>query len=503
MINKFKNKYLLLDILYSFIIFGTVFVAMYFIQFNAKNPYFVGEDAFYHVQMAKSIMQQGIISKFPYLYDTILNARFVDWHFLFHILLIPFIKIFGDIVGPKILTISILSSIFVLVYFIFKTRNLKFAFVYALLLFFIMPSSFYLRMSFIRAPVLSLLLVVLSIYLFLKEKPVALGIVFFIYMWSYYIGSVIPLSLIMFYLVCQIINREKINYQMFVFPIIGLIAGLVINPFFPNNLSFYLVQSSVIFNPPYYIGMELFPPNSWNWFTSSMMAIIIFFSGIFISLLKNIKQNSKIVALLALSLILLILQWKSMRFVEYWPVIGAIFGILLLMPYIEVIVLNFRGNFKKIGTWVVIVFILGLIQLGLIKGIEQYTEALKLAQTSGFINEYQQIANYLVKNSNNGDLVFTKWDLFPYLYYFDQKNYYIVGMDPTFLEKYDKKLFDEFIDITFNPESKTDLAVIKDDFHAQWVLAAKSGLVKDKLNKKPDIFTQVDETSNFILFKVK
>jgi len=95
---KILSKYYIEIGLVFIVVFGVFFA----LEFNDNNPYFSGYDSFYHVGMAEHIMQSGLPHQFPYLQFTTLNANFTDNHLLFHLLLIPFIKIFGEVTGPKV-----------------------------------------------------------------------------------------------------------------------------------------------------------------------------------------------------------------------------------------------------------------------------------------------------------------------------------------------------------------------------------------------------------------
>lgn len=486
------------------LVFVAIFVAFYFYG-DSKLPYFTDPDSLYHVGMAKYMIKNGlIIHHFPYLNFTNLNKNFVDWHFLFHLVLIPFIKIFGEINGPKILGISLLAGTFGIIYLIFKEKKLKLAWLYTLILFFLMPAAFYFRMTFIRASVLSLFLIILSIFLLIKNKPVYIGILIFVYVYSYY-GSIVIFIPFLVYLIIQIIKKEKINYQILIWTLVGFVAGIVINPYFPKNIHiFYLQLIAAAQNNRLYAGAEWLDQGTWDWFYDSMMVILLFFSGIIITMLKNIKQDSQILAILLFSLALLIMQWKSVRFIEYWPVIGGLTGFLLIGPYIERVVLSFRKNWKTIEVWFMIILVTVFIQEGIFHGIWEYWGLKKIIpKYTPIIEQLQTVGTFLKDNSNQGDVVFARWDFFPELFYFNQKNYYIVGLDPIFLEDYNKELFDKYIDLTMNNKSNLTEKIIKDDFHAKWVVVDPTmPSLNEKLQKNTDSFQQVFAYNGIVVFKV-
>ena len=58
---------------------------------------------------------------------------------------------------------------------------------------------------------------------------------------------------------------------------------------------------------------------------------------------------------------------------------------------------------------------------------------------------YEQPMKWLEKNSRQGDIVFhIGWSRFPELFFWNQHNYYINGMDPIFMYKYNPSLYWEY-----------------------------------------------------------
>lgn len=502
-IRNISSRFLNSGYVQGILVFIIIFVTFQFFYRESNYPYFIGEDSFYHVAMAKYMMQNGlVIHQFPYLNFTIVNEKFVDWHFFFHVLLIPFIKIFGEILGPKILGTSLLAGTFAIIFVILKKNGLKLAFAYALMLFFLMPQFFYFRMTFIRAPGLSLFLMILSLFWLIKNRPIALAITMFFYVWSYYLVSFFLLIPILAYLIVQIFHHEKLNYKILTWALIGLVAGLIINPFFPENLHFLIVLIRAGAER-WYAGVELFPFTTWLWFYSSLMTALLFFGGMIISMVKNIKQDAKNIAILIFAFVILIMQWKSRRFIEYWPPLAGLTGLLLIGPYIENTLFNIKNNWKKAESWIIVVLVLVFIQEGIFHGIWEYWNIKKSLQPTQGIELLKEASIYLSDHSEKGEIVFARWDIFPQLFYFNQKNYYVVGIDTIFLEDYSKPLLEKYIDLTLVKDQKTDLKVIKDDFKAKWVVAdAQQQSFKERLQKSPELFKQVFANSGYTVFEV-
>ena len=87
---------------YQFILYLLVFLLAFFIfGWLQLNPGFLDPDSFYHLKISKMISAQGPVFDFPWLQFTVLKDYFIDHHFLYHVLTIPFINLLGDFVGFK------------------------------------------------------------------------------------------------------------------------------------------------------------------------------------------------------------------------------------------------------------------------------------------------------------------------------------------------------------------------------------------------------------------
>jgi hypothetical protein len=110
---------------------------------------------------------------------------------------------------------------------------------------------------------------------------------------------------------------------------------------------------------------------------------------------------------------------------------------------------------------------------------------------------------YLKSVSQPGDIVFTDdWDVFPLYFYLNRKNYYIVGLDPEFMNQYDPALYQEFAAISSGMVSE-NLERVKTDFRAKWIIVASDHPeFRDNLLAKPNLFKKVFSNKEYTIFKV-
>ncbi len=89
------------------------------------------------------------------------------------------------------------------------------------------------------------------------------------------------------------------------------------------------------------------------------------------------------------------------------------------------------------------------------------------------------------KNSDKGDIIFhSDWDDWPMLFYHNDYNRYIVGLDTTFMYKSSKDLYKKWRDITWGDFEGDPYAIIKNDFKAKLIFVAQTDIeIMDKYFK--------------------
>lgn len=556
----------------GFVFLALASALMAYIQFNPNNPYLAELDSYYHVKMAELLQAEGVPHKFPWLQFTILRDNYVDHHLLFHILLIPFTDLFGPILGAKLFQALIVGAGFLLFYLVLKSSGVKGAFSLSLFALFTMSSDFYFRMSFIRDMALSLFLIMLGIYLTTKPPetkadarakegllhtaadpkrsvPVVLvcvflvathlvvlvpfalgiylaacwvariwgwrpGILFLVcacYVWAYGGFMFLPIFALTFF-VAQIMMGEKPDRCILLASWAGMIAGLVLNPYFPKNLDFLYHQIfKTGLGAEQYAGGEWQSYESWLWLQSNAIPVVIFFGGIVLALMKRLEQSAKTVAVFVFSLLFLALVWKSKRFVEYSSFFMPLAGFSLIGPFLHAKAEERkRGGFwKKTENVFYGIAALALLCVSIIFAfvpsrsenlfLGQIEKALRDTQTLFSMSALRKVHGYLVQNSAPGDIVFTDdWDVFPRYFFVNAKNYYIVGLDPEFMNQYSGEpfnqpgwLFLEFAQIS-SGAAPNNLERIKNHFKAKWIVVNTShNQFYENLKRQPGLFEEV------------
>src|SRR5215470_3957592 len=155
-----------------------VFILIFSVMFRVEfaGPAILDNDGYYHIRWSKMLRESAPhLPKFTNLPLTTLSEdRYVDHHFLFHALLIPFT--FGDLrLGAK-LAAAVFSTLGIaMCFWVLVAYRVRFRWLWIVPL---VASSepFLYRMAMTRDPSLSLLVLGLGSYIILERRWVLLGI---------------------------------------------------------------------------------------------------------------------------------------------------------------------------------------------------------------------------------------------------------------------------------------------------------------------------------------
>jgi|GEM_PF-2406103 len=449
-----KRKYL-----YGAIIFAGVFgVGWLLLSRGSGAPY---DDGKFYVTLASLQSKVGFIKEYPWLYFSQFRTASPGLHFLYSALLVPFAKFF-----PAAQASIAAASFFFAgasVIFLALLRRFRFRPAWLWLLLFVFGSADFLFRLLLARPISLSLAVLLGAYYCLSAKKYWLLLpLAFAYVWLYD-GYILLLALPLAFAATELVRHRKISASPLLWTIGGLAAGLVINPFFPNNVLFH----HFLLTPPLFLktiqnSREWQPYDLATLVRNNWIVLVVYFVA-FVAAVRAFQNNrgksgasapSGPFLLLTVSGLFFVLMLLSRRFVEYWVPFSILFsasqfqGIFskITWPRLKQSLIN-HWQLKAAGVLVACLLAIGVADTA--KIVSAYFRELPATDA------YRGPALWLAENSAGGDIVFNpQWDQFPRLFYWDQKNYYIVGLDPTFLYAYSPDLYRQWREISDDREDK-------------------------------------------------
>lgn len=453
---------------------GCIFVMfMGLIQFS--TPDLPDNDGYYHIKLAYLMRSEGLKPDFPWLPLTILNRReFYDHHFLFHVLLIPFT--YGDLrLGAKWAAVIFSSLAFLCIWRLLDRQRVPSASLWALGLLAVSEAFIY-RMSITRAQSLSLALLALAVSWLLAGKHARLAILGFVFVWFY---NAFPLLVVVagIYVVSVWLAERRLDFRPLLYSAAGIVAGLVINPYFPYNLifAFQHILPKLLEPTGVSVGSEWFPYSTGQLLSNSPLALLVFASGALALGLSGRRMDTRTATGFLLACLFGMMLFQSRRFIEYFPAFALIFAAFAWAPLLAQAKARFprkaSGDQQAFSDRLMPGLPALVMIVPLLAGIWlTFPAAQNSLQSSKPYRLYADASAWLETNTPAGARVFqTDWDDFPRLFFYNTHNTYLVGLDPTYMQLYDAGLYAAWVDITRGKVNYPSRAIVE-DFGARYVL---------------------------------
>ncbi|MCP5099235.1 MAG: hypothetical protein GY943_27090 [Chloroflexi bacterium] len=410
-----------------------------------------GNDGYYHMKMGYLIRTEGLKPNFPYLPFTILNeTAYYDHHLLYHAYLAFFATVDPAVdgglaltQGAKIASIIMPSLAFLAIWWLLHNQKAPFAAVWSVGLFAVSEAFLY-RMSMPRAQSLSLLLLVLGLHWLLQKRYRLLLPLGFVYVWAY---NAFPLLLVtaVVYVIATFMLERRIEWQAIVYPAVGIGLGLLINPYFPENIEFILGHlAPKLGESGTRVGNEWSPYQTWTLVRNSGGALTAVLLGILAISFSEKRINKPTLVMLGMTVLFGYMLFESRRFIEYFPPFALLFGILGISPFLRgwMTEQTIHPLFPKLAP-----LLIGLLLI--YPTFITLRDARELVADSKPADHYADAARWLHNNTTADAMIFqTDWDDFTRLFFYNSNATYTAGLDPTFMELYDADLFDEWVGIT-------------------------------------------------------
>ena len=482
-------------------VIGAVAIAVIFwqLQFSTNSICCGDFDGYYHIKWTRelwgSIKTKSFPPQFPWLPLTTLSPKeYVDHHLLFHIMQIPFASFRDPRLGAKIGSIVFASLAVLSCYWLLLRYHVRYALVWLIALL-ACSAPFLFRLNMAKAPPLSIIYLVIAIHLFFQRKYWPLLPVALLFTWTYDLFLMLVMATV-FWVIAIAWTERRFEWRPLLWVIIGCTAGLVINPYFPQNLQQLWEHMTIKLVPSEYVtkvGYEWYPYDSWEFLGNSAVACIAMLVGYiaFDPGDRRRAQHSVFFLLLATALMIMTARWK--RGAEYWPPFAVLFAAFALKPWLDgargyltrlppEVMEELRPFFDNEDSWwrrltsdvrevlktVAVAFIALVLGVFLFFNLRNTVE--EIGRSSPH-NYYRAGAQWMRANIPPGQLIFnTDWDDFPRLFYFDETHYYVSGLDPSYLFDKNPKLSQLYDRITLGQEADPG-PLIRDRFGARYVFS--------------------------------
>lgn len=420
-------------------------------------------DGYFHIRYSALVRAGGwrhFPPAFPWLPLTVLGPdRYADHHMLFHVLQAPFAG--GDMIrGAKGLAAAGAALVFLAAYAILLRQRVRRAEWWMIALLAGAPGFLY-RIEMPRVQAWSLLCLLLALALLMHRRDTWFFPLAWLYTWLY---DAFPLLLILCaaHAVAHGLCARTVRWKPLAFATAGVIAGLVLNPYFPANLRFiahhYLAKLDLRDVP---VGAEWYPLPIAEWFGWSGLLALLVCLAVVLYRVRRALDPERLTAVLVAAAFLALL-WRSSRFVEYFVPFAALALALTAHEAIDAVAArcSFRAR-RRVAAAL-------LVWLAATTGGAVWQLRGRPAP-----DRYAAAARWIADHTVPGSLVFlAAWDDFPLFFFHNTANAYVIGLDPTYLAERDPERYRLWARIAAG-DAPEPARRIRDDFGASTAAASR------------------------------
>ncbi len=498
----------------------------FFIHGRVVN--FTDVDSFYHIRHAWLYQTNGIFqTSFPWVQYSVINLYAADIWYGFHILILPLTYLKDLALGIKIgalLTTMLASGLFLL-----ALLKLKIKWPILWLTIFLLASADLLyRLTMLRPHPFSLgLSVLLFAYLATRETARSKFLIFLIsaaISWIHLSLSWVPVLIIAIISTAEFMHQQDVTIRKYIAAGLGLLTGLLLrpNPLGAARLA-YIQVVKLLFEKqselPIRFGRELLP-FVWENFVDQLIPITtLTLMGVgFILWLVWQKRwksmspelKSPVIASLALAGVFFLLTFGVARRSNEIFVAFAVLFVGLMFTHVKSLIIKL--DWYHYALMIITFVVLAYMPFKTMYRFDSYQA------TTFSVNRYKEVAQWLNQNTEPEEIVFNiHWDRFAQLFFWNQHNYFINGMDPIFEYAYNPALYwkTHFLAIDAGTaytcgqvrctaeEVVPTPGVLKKDFNASYILVEKQRNPKvfDYLSNAPE-FQRAFETDYDAVFRI-
>ena len=485
-----------------YLVFGffAIVLVMVLLQFSTQAICCGDWDGYYHIRWSsllwENFRQGKWLPEFVWLPLTVLNPKdYADHHFLFHLLQIPFLWFFEPVMAAKVAAVFYGSLAIFSVYWLMFRYKIDYLLLWLAALL-TCASSFLFRINMAKAPPLTIIYTIIGIYLLFERKYVWLLPLMFAFVWTY---SLFPLLLFaaFFWTMIIIWNERRLEWRPLAYTVSGMILGNVINPYFPQNMQLFwehfITKVKVGSDFAVLVGGEWYPYSGQELLMNFPIALAAMLIGYILFTPRGGKLPEKSTFFLMFVTVLLVSQFRSKRFAEYFPPFAILFAAFswreFFMPGFspenfpdesnpvsqqKPAQIDYYSIAKQAGTWTLGVFLVVWLVYNL-RGIEfagiKEQGLISTLQGNEANDKYKRATTWALENIPEGERIFNcNWDDFPKLFFFDTKHTYVYGLDPNYLYSANPELSKLIPDIT-SGKIEEAAPVIREKFGSRFIFS--------------------------------
>ena len=423
----------------TFLLFAAAFTAL-----HRGGGGLTDRAGYYHARLAAMLPERGLSRGFPWTQASPWKERFCDKEFLYHALMSPFARGPEPLRGALLFSALLSAAVFAGFHLLLRSAGAPAPWAFTLLLAGA-AGPFLLRVSFVRPHVLAILIVLGGLRALLKGELTLLFALAFLLSWSYSFPPILP-ALVLAFMAGKRLSGEAADPRLLGAAAGGVLAGLVVHPYSPLTLEslatyFQVVRIAALERSlaAVEVGREL-APYSTRGFLQLHGPMTFLLAGLGLAGWATPRRLSgEALGVLTAAWAAFLGTWVFPRFVEYSAPLSVLAAALAARDLTAGETRTRIGAFARQRAAGFAVLAAGVMTLLL--GTVLLSAA--YAVTVGGRNDpprFRGAAHWMAENLKEGETVVPLWwDDFPELFYDGPRQHYLVGLDPTYMLRWDAK----------------------------------------------------------------
>jgi hypothetical protein len=429
-------------------------------------------DTLFHFKLAQMILQDGPWVDIPWLPFSVLGERGPDHQWLWHVALAPFALIADPVHAIAVAAAVTCAAVAVAVHFVARRFDTPLPLVTALLsvsLYASLPE----RLTRLRSENLACILLVLALVFMARRQRVALFVLSFVFMASYH-GAVLLLPMVAVYTLASFMKHRPQPLHNGVAVLAGLTAGLLLSPWFPENIDYLLFHTLFKLGSENadLIGTEWMAPSARHlWVLASSTTFLLLVSATAFAVSKwrfdrSLQLGEETVASMLMTALLAAMHLTSYRYGVYYGLFAVLCSALLWRDS------QVRISRPAIAIAAGCAAVIGACALFAVKAHAM----LEVPVQARTMTRYARMADHLRTRTAPGDIVYNvTWDSFSYLVWQAPQLRFVAGLDGNYLAYGDPERFRIWYALLQGAPIEGDLSkVLQQTFNTKWVIVPRS-----------------------------
>lgn len=458
---------------FALFLIGAVAVVCFF---RLRDPGIPDPDSFYHFRHAALYAEKGLLLKpFPWLAYSIISRFSSDIGYGFHLLLIPFTFLRDPVLGARLAAVFEAIAVLVMVYAVARRHRMRYAAAWPFMLFFLGPPIPY-TFAMTRPQTLTMGFAALLLSYLVKGSP--WGVLLSSLALSFFhlnISPIIP-AIVLVAGVVKGLNEKAWEWRKWLAALLGIVVGWLArpNPLGTAKLEYVQVLVHAVVRQkriPLLFGREWLPITA-----NDAISLFGYFLAIWVVLMvvfvaAAVRKHDRRVGCgaerravvredqgeagdkpgpaegtLLWSSFLLSLAFfavtvlNTKRATPLWAVFAVIFAAQAFTSFVAVHRTRAR-EFPSRDTRLVLSLLMAVLFALMVWEVVNQ-QMLQGRWMSGNAYRMRAASEWVRDHGRPGEIVFNvDWGMFPELFFWNARSYYVSGLDPLFLYAYDQRLY--------------------------------------------------------------